>query len=105
MAKRRTSWIDSPSPSCTRATIFILTITAITTVTAATMPRCTFCSKTYSEGTLRDHRASSHLGVVCYFPHTSYPDLPAEDDEEMTRRLMEANSQRGGGQSGNVWVC
>ncbi|KAI6085631.1 hypothetical protein F4821DRAFT_260766 [Hypoxylon rubiginosum] len=78
---------------------------SIRITTTAIMPRCTICSKTYSEGTLRDHRASSHLGVVCYFPHTSYPDLPAEDDEEMTRRLMEANSQRGGGQSGDGWVC
>ncbi|KAI6089228.1 hypothetical protein F4821DRAFT_257026 [Hypoxylon rubiginosum] len=61
---------------------------------------CGICNKTYSRDTLRDHRASSHLGVVCHFPGTAYPKLMVENYVEMTRRLMEANSLNGRGQNG-----
>ncbi|KAI6089230.1 hypothetical protein F4821DRAFT_59987 [Hypoxylon rubiginosum] len=71
------------------------------------MPRCTLCNKTYSEGTLRDHKASSHLGVVCHFPGNNYANLPNEDDDEMTKRLLAINRQHGGGggESGNRFYC
>ncbi|KAI6087971.1 hypothetical protein F4821DRAFT_97829 [Hypoxylon rubiginosum] len=83
-----------------------ININIISTATIViNMVRCTLCRKTFGDRTFGDHRAANHLGVVCHFPGTHYPNLRVENDAEMIAQPLEANRQRGGGQSGNRWVC
>ncbi|KAI1771382.1 hypothetical protein F4818DRAFT_454771 [Hypoxylon cercidicola] len=67
--------------------------------------RCPKCLKRYAPSTMREHVKGAHLGTVCYFPGSTFPDLPSEDDEAMIDHLLQANEANGGTRNGNSFIC
>ncbi|XXH00760.1 hypothetical protein Hte_007111 [Hypoxylon texense] len=68
--------------------------------------KCSDCSKNFAGSqALREHERTHHLGGVCYYPGSSFPDFEGEDDLKMTKQLLEANDNNGGSEEGGSYVC
>ncbi|KAI0131715.1 hypothetical protein F4776DRAFT_156223 [Hypoxylon sp. NC0597] len=60
---------------------------------------CQICHKSLTKRSYAEHTATTHLGLICYFPGSDF-QLEEEDDSQMTDALIRANEQRGGGGHG-----